>query len=133
MATQSLAQQVSKRLSYITMMEGCGFPKGSQKHAGMVRETVDGVLSFLKQVKDISVDSGMEIHEVLKERLEQDNIGEVAIAVFGVKLISGSPDSQTKCEINACNRARQNVDAERAAPSTPTSLSPSNSDAAWRR
>ena len=72
--SQTLAQKVDRRLSYIGMMEGCGFYKGAQKHTLMVQDTVEGVLTFLKQQKDVSADMSIDIHEVFKKKLEQDHV-----------------------------------------------------------
>ena len=53
MSPQKLSAKVSERLGYISMMEGCGFVKGSTRHTAMVQETVTGIGNLIKCVKEI--------------------------------------------------------------------------------
>ena len=92
MAT-SFEQKVLKRLSYITMMGGCGFVVGTQRHTALVQETANGIGDLIKNTKEIGPDTGVEVNEILKAKLDQrlvDNL--MSLLHTKVSLSNGGPN-----------------------------------------
>ena len=97
-SSPNAVDKISKRLNYITMMEGCGWQVGSARHTKMVQETVDGICTLVKIQEEIEPDVGIEIHEILKAKLEQTHI-EMLMGLVNTKVAlgkGGGGQSRTK-------------------------------------
>ena len=66
-------------------MEGRGWAAGSARHSKMVQEIVDGVSTLIKSQKEIEPEVGIEVHELLKAKLDQAHV-EVLMGLVSTKV-----------------------------------------------